>query len=274
MNQIYRKVQDTVQFIRSRCSLQPQVGIVLGSGLGAFASEVQVEAEFAFEDLPHFAKPLVEGHKGRLLLGTIKSIPCAVLQGRIHFYEGHSMEQVVHPVRTLGSLGIKTLFLTNAAGGIGDELKAGNLMMIRDHINLLGTNPLIGPNVDEFGPRFPDMTDVYSPALRAQMRQAFAQENLTALEGVYAAATGPSYETPAEVRYLKLLGIDAIGMSTVPEAIAARHMGIEVAGLSCITNLAAGISKTPLSHDEVVQTGKAIEKVFASLLTRIIGQIS
>lgn len=146
--------------------------------------------------------------------------------------------------------------------------------MIRDHINLLGTNPLIGPNVDEFGPRFPDMTDVYSPALRAQMRQAFAQENLTALEGVYAAATGPSYETPAEVRYLKLLGIDAIGMSTVPEAIAARHMGIEVAGLSCITNLAAGISKTPLSHDEVVQTGKAIEKVFASLLTRIIGQIS
>jgi purine-nucleoside phosphorylase len=224
--------------------------------------------------VPHFQKVSVAGHAGRLVLGKVGAMPVAVLQGRYHYYEGHDIRDVVFPVRVLGRLGCQSLLLTNAAGGIGRELRPGDLMIIRDHINLLGVNPLRGDNDERLGPRFPDMSAVYDPAFQDVIAAAEKEIGLQAKKGVYLALSGPSYETPAEIRMLAALGADAVGMSTVPEAICARHMGLRVAGISCITNLAAGISAQPLSHQEVTETAARVKNDFIRLLERVIPKLT
>lgn len=267
---VFDKLQKTVSAIRERSQIKPRVGIVLGSGLGAFVKEVKVEATIPFSDLPHFIPPTVEGHSGNLIMGDVDGVPVAILQGRIHYYEGHSMETVVYPTRCLAMLGIEILILTNSAGGFGDTMQAGDFMIIEDHINLMGTNPLMGPNVKELGPRFPDMTEAYDRELIQKMEKIFDQQGTKYHKGVYCGVSGPTYETPAEVRYLKMIGGKAVGMSTVPEAIAANHLGLRVAALSCITNLAAGISRRKLSHDEVTETARQVEQKFTQFLKTLV----
>jgi purine-nucleoside phosphorylase len=259
-----------VQFIRSRTSTKPRVGLVLGSGLGAFVHELEVEVSIPYQQIPHFIPPTVEGHSGNLIFGKIQSVPVVVLQGRVHFYEGHSMSQVVFPVRTLALLGIEILLLTNSAGGMGDSMAAGDFMIIEDHINLMGTNPLMGPNLKELGPRFPDMTEAYDRRIIQRMEEILVRQSIRFHKGIYCGVSGPTYETPAEVRYLKHIGGKAVGMSTVPETIAANHLGLRVGALSCITNLAAGISAQRLSHDEVTETAKQVEQQFCSFLRELV----
>lgn len=244
------------------------VGVVLGSGLGPVADQLLEEGGRAVEygAIPHFPTSSVEGHKGRLVLGHVEGVPVLLMQGRVHRYEGWSAAEVAFPTRVLLALGVKTLVLTNAAGGLADGMKPGDLMVIRDHLNLTGNNPLVGHNDDRLGPRFPDMSDTYSATLRAVAKQVGFDLKIPLKEGVYAGMLGPSYETPAEVRMLKLLGADAVGMSTVYEAIAAGHGGARVLGISCITNLAAGISDMPLSHEEVKETAALVERTFSSLV--------
>lgn len=274
MTTSYAKIIEARDFVASKTVLRPTIGLVLGSGLGAFASSVKADVTIPFEQIPNFAKPTVEGHGGKLIIGHIGSTPCAVLQGRIHFYEGHSMENVVLPVRMLGLLGVKKIVLTNAAGGLAEGMSPGDLMIIKDHINIMGTNPLIGPNINEIGPRFPDMTDLYSKNLREKIVASFKELKLDFQVGVYCGLSGPTYETPSEVEYVRRIGGDAVGMSTVPEAIAARHMGVEVAGISCITNLAAGMTGHALSHAEVTDTGKLVEEKFAAVLKNLIPRLA
>jgi len=264
------RIREAVEYVGRRAPLPPRVGVVLGSGLGEFAERVEEQAVIAYEDIPHFRKVSVAGHAGRLVLGRVGGVPTAVLQGRYHFYEGHDILDVVFPVRVLGMLGVRSLLLTNAAGGIGKELRPGDLMIIRDHINLMGLNPLRGANDERLGPRFPDMSAVYDPGLQEIIAAAQEEIGRTPKRGVYLALSGPSYETPAEIRMLAALGADAVGMSTVPEAICARHMGLRVAGISCVTNLAAGISKQPLSHREVTETAERVKSDFMRLLELVI----
>ncbi|MCH2532939.1 MAG: purine-nucleoside phosphorylase, partial [Bdellovibrionales bacterium] len=221
-------------------------------------------------DIPHFFPPSVEGHSGQIVLGKVGNKKVAALKGRVHFYEGHTPQEVVHPTRVLKFLGINTLVLTNASGGIADGMQAGDFMIIKDHLNLTGQNPLIGPNLDELGPRFPDMSEAYNKELRQALHKIFKTKNLNVFEGVYCGVLGPSYETPAEIQMLKTLGGGAVGMSTVLEAIAAKHMGLKLAGLSCITNLAAGISDVALSHDDVKDVAQKVEKNFSEILTEFI----
>lgn len=270
----YENVMEAVEFIRSRSPLAPRAGVVLGSGLGEFAGRVAEAVAIPYAEIPHFRKVSVAGHAGRLVLGTVGGAPVAVLQGRYHYYEGHAIEDVVFPVRVLGKLGISGLLLTNAAGGIGKALRPGDLMVIRDHINLMGLNPLRGANDERLGPRFPDMSAVYDPAFQEVIASAQAAIGLPAKQGVYLALSGPSYETPAEIRMLAALGADAVGMSTVPEAICARHLGMRVAGISCITNLAAGISARPLSHREVTETAERVKNDFIRLLELVIPKLT
>jgi purine-nucleoside phosphorylase len=270
----YDKIMAAVEFIRSRSPLTPRVGVVLGSGLGEFAAAVAGQTAIAYSDIPHFKKVSVAGHAGRLVLGTVGAVEVAVLQGRYHYYEGHAIDDVVFPVHVLGLLGAKSLLLTNAAGGIGRELRPGDLMVIRDHINLMGVNPLRGANDERLGPRFPDMSAVYHPALQDIIAAAQKDLGLAGRRGVYLALSGPSYETPAEIRMLAALGADAVGMSTVPEAVCARHMGLRVAGISCITNLAAGISAQPLSHKEVTETAERVKGDFIKLLKLVVPQLA
>lgn len=270
----YEKILQSVEFLKSKTALRPTLGVVLGSGLGSFGNLVKKEFVARFEEIPNFHKPSVVGHGGQLIFGTLEGVPLIVQQGRIHYYEGHSMEEVVHPVRVLAQLGVKSVVLTNAAGGIQSGLSPGDLLVIRDHLNLMGANPLRGPNISELGPRFPDMTTAYSKRLRKIIETAYKRHNLRYCEGVYAALAGPTYETAAEIQYLKKIGADAVGMSTVPETIALRHMNVEVVGISCITNMAAGLSSQEISHEEVTETGKRVEKVFANLLTDIIKGMS
>lgn len=270
---VFDKLQQTVSAIRSRSQIKPRVGIILGSGLGAFVKEVRVEATIPFRDLPNFIPPTVEGHSGNLIMGDVDGVPVAILQGRIHYYEGHSMETVVYPTRCLAMLGIEILILTNSAGGFGDTMQAGDFMIIEDHINLMGTNPLMGPNVKELGPRFPDMTEAYDRGLIQKMESVFDRQGTKFHKGVYCGVSGPTYETPAEVRYLKMIGGKAVGMSTVPEAIAANHLGLRVAALSCITNLAAGISRRKLSHDEVTETARQVEQKFTQFLKEFVKSV-
>jgi purine-nucleoside phosphorylase len=270
----YKRVMDAVNFIKKNCQLVPQVGLVLGSGLGEFAAQVSEKTVIEYADIPHFKKVSVAGHAGRLVLGKIGSVPVAVLQGRYHYYEGHDISDVVFPVRVLGKLGVKSLLLTNAAGGINRELKPGNLMIIRDHINLMGINPLRGANDERLGPRFPDMSAVYDQKFQDVIAAAQKKIGLASKRGVYLALSGPSYETPAEIRMLAALGADAVGMSTVPEAICARHMGLRVAGISCVTNLAAGISTQPLSHKEVTETAERVKNDFIRLLNLVIPRLA
>ena len=272
-NPLIDRLQETCQFLKSRTTLRPKLGIILGSGLGAFVQEMKIDVSIPFHEIPNFAPTSVEGHQGNLLFGKLNEVPIVALQGRLHFYEGHSMDLVVFPTRVMALLGIEVLILTNSAGGLGDKMVPGDLMIIDDHINLTGNNPLMGPNIKELGPRFPDMTEAYDKKLSLKLEEVFKSEGLTFHHGVYAGVTGPTYETPAEVRYLKLIGCSAVGMSTVPEAIAANHMGLRVAALSCITNLAAGLSKTKLHHGEVTETAKRVEKNFATVLREFIKKI-
>lgn len=270
---VLTKLQETVSYIRTKTSAKPKIGVILGSGLGSFVKDVEVEITLPYKDIPHFSPPTVEGHSGNLIFGKIHGQAIAILQGRNHYYEGHSMESVVFPTRTLAMLGIETLILTNSAGGFGENMQAGDFMIIEDHINLFGTNPLMGPNIKELGPRFPDMTEAYDKRLVQIMEQVLQKQGTTYHKGIYCGVSGPTYETPAEVRYLKLIGGKAVGMSTVPESIAANHLGMRVAALSCITNLAAGISAQKLSHNEVTETASRVEQQFSSFLREFIGAI-
>jgi len=267
------RLQETVTFLKSKTKLKPQLGIILGSGLGAFARDIQVEVVLPFNDIPNFVSTSVEGHSGNLIFGTVGGKPIVALQGRLHYYEGHSMDTVVFPTRVMALLGIQILVLTNSAGGLGDKMKSGDFMIIEDHINLTGTNPLMGPNMKELGPRFPDMTEAYDRKLIASLEKVFTDKKISYHRGIYAGVSGPTYETPAEVRYLKQIGCSAVGMSTVPESIAANHLGLRVAALSCITNLAAGLSAHKLTHQEVTDTARRVEKDFASVLAEFITQL-
>ena len=269
----YERVEHAAREIRSRYAEEVRVALVLGSGLGAFADDVEEAVAIPYEEIQGFARPTVEGHMGRLVLGKISNIPVAVMQGRFHYYEGYSFEEVSFPIRTLGLLGVKSLVLTNAAGGINVAFDQGALMVISDHLNLIGVNPLRGIHDERFGARFPDMTEVYSRDYQEIAVEEARVMNLELRRGIYAALSGPSYETPAEIRMLRTLGADAVGMSTVPEAIVARQMGIKVLGISCITNMAAGVLGEPINHEEVIETGARVHDIFKELLRRVIPKL-
>jgi purine-nucleoside phosphorylase len=269
-----QRVDEAVAAIRGRAGAAvPDVAIVLGSGLGDFANRLQNGVSLPYGDLPHWPAAKVIGHDGRLVIGSLAGRRVAALSGRAHFYEGHDLRTVSFAARVVARLGVKVLILTNAAGGISGPLTPGTLMVIDDHINLLGSNPLVGPNEEAFGARFPDMSEVYSKRLRG-VADAVAREQGQRVEhGVYVAVHGPSYETPAEIRFLRSIGADAVGMSTVPEAIVARHMGVEVLGISCITNAAAGVLPQPLDHDEVMEVARRVRGAFAALLEGIVARV-
>jgi purine-nucleoside phosphorylase len=268
----YEDAQEAAAHIRARVSALPDLAIVLGSGLGDFAGALGDAVSLPYGELPHWPSSRVIGHEGRLVIGTVGGRTIAALAGRCHVYEGHDLRTVTFAVRVLGLLGVKVLVLTNAAGGINTSFTQGALMVIDDHINLIGDNPLAGPNDDRFGVRFPDMSEVYSRRLRGVADEAGKALGLTLPHGVYVALLGPSYETPAEIRFLRAIGADAVGMSTVPEAIAARHMTIEVLGISCITNMAAGVLPQPLNHDEVMETARRVRGQFIGLLKEVVAR--
>lgn len=266
----FDRVTEAAEWLRGRGFGGGEVGVVLGSGLGAFADTMTDAVAVSYADIPHWPAGHVIGHAGQLVRGIVHRRRVLALSGRAHFYEGHDLRAVTFAIRVLGRLGVKTLLLTNAAGGINTRFTQGVLMLIDDHINLLGSNPLVGPNDDRFGLRFPDMTDLYSSRLRTLAAQTAAEIGLPIEHGVYIAVHGPSYETPAEIRAFRVLGADAVGMSTVPEAIVARQMGIEVLGISCISNMAAGVLPQPLHHDEVMQTTQRVRAGFVALIEGII----
>jgi purine-nucleoside phosphorylase len=269
----YDQVKEAADVIRVRVPDLPGTAIVLGSGLGDFAGSLGNAVSIPYGQLPHWPASRVVGHEGRLVVGTSRGRRIAALAGRCHAYEGHDLRTVTFGIRVLGLLGVKTLILTNAAGGVNTGFSQGGLMVIDDHLNLMGGNPLVGTNDDRFGARFPDMTEVYSARLRAVADRAGKGINLVLPHGVYVGLLGPSYETPAEIRYLRTIGADAVGMSTVPEAIVARHMGIDVLGISCITNMAAGVLPQPLNHAEVMETARRVREQFIALLEGIIEQL-
>jgi purine-nucleoside phosphorylase len=271
----FEQVEQAAADVRRRAGdAVPDIAIVLGSGLGDFAGLLQDAVSMPYADLPNWPAAKIVGHEGRLVIGTLAGRRVAALSGRAHFYEGHDLRTVTFATRVIGRLGIKVLLLTNAAGGINDvDLAPGMLMVIDDHINLLGSNPLVGPNEDSFGVRFPDMTEVYSRRLRGLTDEVARAQDLRIGHGVYVAVHGPSYETPAEIRFLRTIGADAVGMSTVPEAIVARQMEIEVLGISCITNAAAGVLPQPLNHTEVMEVARQVRGAFAALLEGIIGRL-
>ncbi|MFN7985367.1 MAG: purine-nucleoside phosphorylase [Vicinamibacterales bacterium] len=268
----YEDVKEAAEYVRGRITTVPDLAIVLGSGLGDFAGTLADAVSMPYGELPHWPASRVIGHEGRLVVGTIGGRTIAALSGRCHVYEGHDLKTVTFAVRVLGLLGVKTLVLTNAAGGINTGFSQGALMVIDDHINLMGDNPLVGANDERFGVRFRDMSEVYSKRLRAVADEAGTALGVTLPHGVYAGLLGPSYETPAEIRYLRTIGADAVGMSTVPEAIAARHMKVDVLGISCITNMAAGVLPFPLDHTEVMETAARVRGQFIALLTEVIAR--
>ena len=269
----YDEVAGAAAFLRERMGAVPEVAVVLGSGLGAFADRVRDRLVIRYADIPNWPASSVIGHAGTLVAGEVASRRVAVLSGRAHYYEGHDLRRATFGVRVLGLLGVRQLILTNAAGGINTSFEQGGLMVIDDHINLLGSNPLIGPNDDRFGPRFPDMTEAYSRRLRGLADEAARAAGIRVVHGIYAAVHGPSYETPAEIRALRAIGADAVGMSTAPETIVARHMGIEVLALSCITNLAAGVLDRPLDHAEVMETAARVRGQFIALLEGVLERL-
>jgi len=269
----FDQLSETAAFVRSRVAATPEIAIVLGSGLGAFADRLEDTVVLEYTAIPHWPASKVIGHAGRLVIGRVGGRQIAVLSGRAHFYEGHPLTTVTFATRVLGSLGVRTLILTNAAGGINTTFSPGTLMVIDDHINLMGSNPLVGSNEDRFGVRFPDMTEVYSLRLRTIADQASSAAGVPVRHGVYVALYGPSYETPAEIRFLRTIGADAVGMSTAPEAIVARHMGVEVLGISCITNPAAGVLPAPLDHDEVMEVARRVGAQFIRLLEEIVARL-
>ncbi|MGH9350413.1 MAG: purine-nucleoside phosphorylase [Vicinamibacterales bacterium] len=270
---MYARVEEAAASLRARCGTPPETAIVLGSGLGDFADTLLAAVATPYGEIPHWPASRVVGHAGRLVIGEVAGRRVAALSGRVHYYEGHDLATVVFPVRVMARLGVTRVILTNAAGGINTRFAQGALMVIDDHINLLGSNPLAGPGDDRFGPRFPDLSEVYSARLRAIADDAARARRVPVSHGVYLAVHGPSYETPAEIRAFRILGADAVGMSTVPEAIAARQMGVEVLGISCITNMAAGVLPQPLVHDEVMETAHRVRGSFIALLEGIIERL-
>ena len=270
---LYERVEHAVRTIRARWMEEARIGLVLGSGLGAFADDCEDSVVIPYEEIPGFARSTVEGHTGQMVLGRCAGVPIVVMQGRFHFYEGYEMDAVTFPVRTLGLLGVKSVVLTNAAGGLNNTFTQGSLMLISDHLNLMGVSPLRGPNDERFGPRFPDMTEVYDREYQEIAAKEAQAMGIELRRGVYAALAGPSYETPAEIRMLRALGADAVGMSTVPEAIVARHLSLKVLGISCITNLAAGVLDAPINHAEVIETGERVRATFTDLLRRVIPKL-
>jgi purine-nucleoside phosphorylase len=271
---LFERATEAARMIHSRAGIDCPVAIVLGSGLGAFAEDLTDAVAIPYQDIPGFARSTVEGHAGRLVIGKIGKVSIAAMQGRFHFYEGYSLEQVTFPTRVLKLLGVHTLLLTNAAGTLNTEFTPGSLMLISDHLNLLGDNPLRGENDPRFGPRFPDLTSVYAPELQSVVIEEARAMGLNVRRGIYAGLAGPSYETPAEIHMLRTLGADAVGMSTVPEAIVARHMDMRVVGISCITNLAAGVSDALVDHSQVMATGERVREEFSELLRRVVPRLA
>jgi purine-nucleoside phosphorylase len=270
---MHKKIQNTVDAIAERCKKRAKIGLILGSGLSSFVDSLEYKCLIPYADLPYFPKSTTAGHAGNFVLGELAGIFLAVLQGRIHFYEGYTPAEVVYPVRVLWGLGVRQLIVTNAAGAVNTGLRPGDLMLITDHINLMGRNPLVGRNVEELGPRFPDMSEAYSVAMRQITLEAAALESIGLQQGVYLGLSGPSYETPAEIRMCRTLGADAVGMSTVPEVIAAKHMGMQVLGISCITNMAAGVRSQNLSHQEVLETSARAKEQLVKLLRRVVQRL-
>ncbi len=270
MGQVYEKLMRCCEDVRKRTGFVPRVAIVLGSGLGDYAENVQVEYELPYSEIEGFPVSTVPGHAGRFIFGYIGEIPVACMKGRVHYYEGYPVSDVVLPIRLLKLMGAEILFLTNAAGGVNTSFHAGDLMLIKDHISAFAPNPLIGPNIDELGPRFPDMSEVYDRGLQKLIAGKAKENHIYLQEGVYAQMTGPSYESPAEIRMLRAMGCDAVGMSTVVEAIAANHMGMKICGVSCISNLAAGMSENPLSHKEVQEAADMAAPNFKRLVTEAV----
>jgi purine-nucleoside phosphorylase len=270
---LYASAERAANTIRARSSAKARIALVLGSGLGGFADELADSVAIPYQEIPGFVSSTAQGHAGRLVVGKVGQNNVVAMQGRVHFYEGYSLAQVTFPIRTFKLLGIDTLILTNASGGVNVQLSQGALMVISDHLNLMGVNPLRGPNDERFGPRFPDMSEVYSRELQELAIDEARELGVTLRRGIYAGLAGPSYETPGEIHMLRAFGADAVGMSTVPEAIVARQMGINVLGISCITNMAAGISEEPINHAEVMETGERVRATFAQLLRRIIAKL-
>jgi purine-nucleoside phosphorylase len=271
---LYERAAEASRYISAKArGRTPRVAVVLGSGLGGVSGAVEEPVEIAYEQIPHFVNSTVEGHAGRLIVGNCNGVDVVVMKGRFHFYEGYSMEQVTLPVRVFALMGIRALVLTNAAGGTSPHLSPGSLMIITDHINLMGDNPLRGQNDTRFGPRFPDMTSVYTPAFIAAAHEVAREMGIVLAEGVYLGLRGPSYETPAEVRMLRDLGGDALGMSTVPEAIVARHSGMNVLAISCITNIAAGLTRREINHEEVMEVGARAGHQLSELILRLLPRL-
>jgi len=269
----FAAADSAAQFITSRCPLRPRIALVLGSGLGGFADELTNSTRIPYADIPEFPRSTAVGHAGTLVLGEAAGIPVAAMQGRVHLYEGYTPQQVAFPMRVFARMGVKAVVLTNAAGGINVTYGRGALVAIRDHINLQGRNPLVGPNDDRFGPRFPDMTDAYDPVLRAIAAEEASRVGIELHEGIYAAMPGPSFETPAEICFLRAIGADLVGMSTVPEVIAARHIGMAVLAISCVTNMAAGMTDAKIDHEEVLETGERVRGKFLALLRAVLPRI-
>ena len=268
------RAERAAKFILAKTKLRPRIGVVLGSGLGAFANELAGAARIDYKIIPHFPRSTAIGHAGRMVIGKVGDVPVAAMQGRVHFYEGYAQREVIFPMRVMARMGIRAVLITNAAGGINLQFKQGCLVVLRDHINLQGTNPLIGPNEERFGVRFPDMTQVYWKSYQDVALQEGKRLGVEMAHGVYAALTGPSYETPAEIRYLRVIGADLVGMSTVPEVIAAAHLGIRVLGISCVTNMAAGILDQPITTEEVLETGERVKADFVALLRAVIPRMN
>ena len=273
MNDAFTLAETAAQTVLQRTSLRPRIGLVLGSGLGGFADSLTNATKIPYTEIPAFPRSTAIGHAGQLVIGNSGAIPVAAMQGRVHLYEGYSPQEVIFPMRVFGRMGIRAVILTNAAGGINLNFQQGALVLIRDHINLQGSNPLVGPNDDRFGVRFPDLSHAYAKEYRAAAQEEATRLGMTLHEGVYAALLGPSYETPAEINHLRTIGADLVGMSTAFEVIAARHMGIKVLAISCVTNMAAGILDQPLSHQEVLETGERVRTTFEALLRAVLPRI-
>jgi len=274
MNDVYEKLLSCLKSVREKTDFVPEVALILGSGLGEYAEEIEVAATIDYKDIEGFPVSTVAGHKGRFIFGYVNKVPVVIMQGRVHYYEGYPMTDVVLPTRLMGLMGAKILFLTNASGGVNKEFKPGDFMLLKDHIATNVPSPLIGANIGELGTRFPDMSDIYRKELRAVIKEAAEEEGIEMQEGVYLQLTGPAYESPAEVQMCRILGADAVGMSTACEAVAANHMGMKVCGISCITNMACGIIDQPLSHVEVQETADRVAPLFKKLITASITKLA
>ena len=274
MDDVFGRAKDCADFVLGRSAHRPEIGLILGSGLGAFADALEDPVEVDYDEIPGFAQTTVEGHSGRLVLGRVAGLSAVVMAGRYHYYEGHSMEVVTFPVRVMHQMGVRILFVTNSSGGVNPDFGVGELMVIEDHLNLIGANPLVGHNEERFGPRFPDMSYAYDKVLRDEIDGAAADIGLPVQHGVYAGMVGPSYETPAEIRMLRTLGADAVGMSTVPEVIVANHAGMRVAGISCVANKAAGLDAERLTHDDVKASAMSVSERFVQLLQRTLARMA